>query len=185
MRSVRWRNGEALARHLPEVPCDLHFERSCRLPFMSDWAATRRLPVEILLAEGVTLRGDLHLQPGVANHEGTETPLELLNRPEPFFVLSVADGITFVSREQVAAVRCAPPVVPDDPDRLNAATRLGLEVVLWGGATYRGWAIHELPPHRARTLDYLNTSGRFFAVSNDTETRYLNRSHVAVVRPFD
>jgi hypothetical protein len=152
---------------------------------MSEWAETRRLAVEILLAEGVTLRGELHLQPGVASHEGTETPLELLNRPEPFFVLSVADGITFVSREQVAAVTCAPQLIPEDPDRLNAATRLSLEVVLWGGATYRGWAIQELPPNRARTLDYLNTSGRFFAVSTDTETRYVNRSHVTVVRPID
>ena len=153
---------------------------------MSDWAATERLAVEILLAEGVTLRGELHLQPRVAAHEGTETPLELLNRPEPFFALSVADGITFVSREQVAAVSCEPPQAgPDDPDRRNAATRFALEVVLWGGATYRGWALNEMPPARARTLDYLNTSGRFFAVSTDTETRYVNRSHVTVVRPID
>ena len=34
-------------------------------------------------------------------------------------------------------------------------------------------------------LDYLNTSGRFFTVSTDTETRYVNRSHVSIVRPFD
>ena len=113
---------------------------------MSEWAETRRLAVEILLAEGVTLRGELHLQPGVASHEGTETPLELLNRPEPFFVLSVADGITFVSREQVAAVTCAPQIIPEDPDRLNAATRLSLEVVLWGGATGPARSITSIRP---------------------------------------
>ena len=152
---------------------------------MSDWAATQRLSVEILLAEGTLLRGELHLQARVANHDGVETPLDLLNRREPFFALSVADGIALVSREQVAAVICAPRPASEDPDRLSAATRFGLEVVLWGGATYRGWAIDELPPNHARTLDYLNTSGQFFAVSTDAETRYVNRSHVTLVRPLD
>lgn len=153
---------------------------------MSDWAATERLPAEVQLAEGVTLRGELHLQARVAYHDGAETPLEMLNRGDNFFALSVADGIAFVSREQVAVVTCAPPQpVAPDAERLNAATRFGLEVVLWGGATYRGWAVMELPPTRARLLDYLNSSGRFFTVATDTETRYLNRSHVSIVRPFD
>jgi len=153
---------------------------------MSDWAATERLPAEILLAEGVTLRGELHLQARVAYHDGAETPLEMLNRAEPFFALSVSDGIAFVSREQVAVVTCAPPQpVAPDAERLNAATRFQLEVVLWGGATYRGSALLELPPNRARLLDYLNTPGRFFAVTTDAETRYVNRSHVSLVRPFD
>ena len=153
---------------------------------MSDWAATERLPAEIQLAEGVTVRGELHLQARVAFHDGAETPLEMLNRSDAFFALSVADGIAFISREQVAVVTCAPPQpVAPDAERLNAATRFGLEVVLWGGATYRGWAIMELPPSRARLLDYLNTTGRFFTVATDTETRYVNRSHVSIVRPFD
>jgi hypothetical protein len=153
---------------------------------MSDWAATRRVPAEILLAEGLTVYGELHLQARVAYREGAETLLEMLNRAEPFFALSTADGgISFLSKEQVAVVSCAPEAEQDDPERLHAAKRLGLEVVLWGGALYRGWATHELPPTRARTLDYLNSSGRFFAVSTDAETRYVNRSHVCIVRPFD
>ena len=76
---------------------------------MSDWAATERLPAEIQLAEGVTLRGELHLQARVAYHDGAETPLEMLNRGDAFFALSVSDGIAFISREQVAVVTCAPP----------------------------------------------------------------------------
>jgi hypothetical protein len=153
---------------------------------MSDWAATERLPAEIQLAEGVTLRGELHLQARVAYHDGAETPLEMLNRGDAFFALSVSDGIAFISREQVAVDTCAPPQpVAPDTERLAAATRFGLEVVLWGGATYRGWAIMELPASRARLLDYLNTAGRFFTVATDTETRYVNRSHVSIVRPFD
>ena len=121
---------------------------------MSDWAATERLPAEIQLAEGVTLRGELHLQARVAYHDGAETPLEMLNRGDAFFALSVSDGIAFISREQVAVVTCAPPQpVAPDTERLAAATRFGLEVVLWGGATYRGWAIIELDsvPDKSRT----------------------------------
>ncbi len=151
---------------------------------MSDCAASHRLPAEVLLAEGVTVRGELHLQARVAHREGPETPLEMLNRDEPFFVLSTPDAnIVFLSRDQVAVVSCAPEPGLDDPDRLNAAKRQDLEVVLWGGAEYRGWATLELPPTRARTLDYLNASGRFVAVSTETETRYINRSHVCIVRP--
>jgi hypothetical protein len=153
---------------------------------MSDWAATERIAAEILLAEGVTVYGDIHLQARVAYRDGAETPLEMLNRPEPFFVLSTPDGsIVFLSKDQVAVISCAPDAVLDDPERTTAARRLGLDVVLWGGAIYRGWAMHELPPNRARTLDYLNAAGRFFAVSTDAETRYVNRSHVSIVRPSD
>lgn len=153
---------------------------------MGDWAATERVPAEVLLAEGVTVYGELHLQARVAQHDGAETPLEMLNRPDPFFALSMPDGgIAFLSKDQVAVISCTLASVINDPERASAAKRLGLDVVLWGGAIYRGWAIHELPPDRARTLDYLNVSGRFFAVSTDAETRYVNRSHVSIVRPFD
>lgn len=152
---------------------------------MSDWATTRRLTVEVLLAEGEQLHGELHLQARVAYRDGAETLLEMLNREEPFLALSGADGIIFVSKDQVAVVSCPPEIELDDPDRAHAATRFHFEVVLRGAARYQGWAVHELPPTHTRTLDYLNTSGRFFAVSTDAETRYVNRSHVCLVRPFD
>lgn len=152
---------------------------------MSDWATTRRLAVEVLLAEGALLLGELHLQARVSYREGAETLLEMLNRDEPFLALSAADGIVFVSKDQLAVVSCAPEVELDDPERAHAATRFHFEVLLRGGAQYQGWAVHELPPTHTRTLDYLNTSGRFFAVSTDAETRYVNRSHVCLVRPFD
>ena len=148
---------------------------------MSDWATTRRLAVEVLLAEGAVLHGELHLQARVAYHEGAE----MLNRGDTFLALSAADGIVFVSKDQLAVISCPPEVELDDPERAHAATRFHFEVVLRGGARYQGWAMHELPPTHTRTLDYLNTSGRFFAVSTDAETRYVNRSHVSLVRPFD
>ena len=153
---------------------------------MSDWAATERQPASVLLAEGVELHGDLHLQAHVAYREGPESPLEMLNRPDPFFVLSLADGgVVFISRDQVAVVSCAPRPAIADPDRMHAAKQATVEVVLWGGTQYRGWVTIELPPSRARTLDFLNGAGRFFAVGTETENRFVNRSHVCLVRPLE
>ena len=41
------------------------------------------------MVEGMSIDGDLHLQPSTALHESRETPLELLNREENFFPLSL------------------------------------------------------------------------------------------------
>jgi hypothetical protein len=72
---------------------------------MTDWAATTRLPARVTLAEGLVIQGDVHLQPRVAWRDGPETPLELLNRPETFFVMSLPGGdVVFVSKDQVCAL---------------------------------------------------------------------------------
>ncbi len=153
---------------------------------MTDWAATERVAATVLLAEGIVLQGDLHLQARVAHRDGPESTLEMLNRPDPFFAISLPDGgAAFLSRDQVAVVACAPEPAIGDPDRMSAAKQAGVEVILWGGTQYRGWVTIELPPSRARTLDYLNGAGRFFAIATETETRFVNRSHVCIVRPLD
>jgi hypothetical protein len=151
---------------------------------MSDWGAVERIPAVVTLAEGVELEGELHVQARVPYREGAETPLELLNRGEEFFALSGGGrGVVFLSKDQVAVVRCAP--LGADPDRVSAARRLGFAVTLVGGTEYSGWATPELPPTRARTLDYLNTAERFFPIQSDDATRYVNRTLVRLVRPLD
>jgi hypothetical protein len=152
---------------------------------MSDWGTTERVAAEVTLAEGEHLAGDLHVQVRVAYRDGPETPLELLNRPEPFFVLAGAGQVTFVSKAQTAVVACDPSVGADDAERLGAAKRVALAVTLAGGVEYTGWAAFELPPTRGRTLDYLNGGERFFTLRADDATRYVNRAHVRFVRPLD
>lgn len=153
---------------------------------MSDWAATRRLPAAIMLAAGDIVIGDVHLQVSVPHRAGEETPLEMLNRADGFFPLSLADGgVLFLSREGIAVMSCASTDIPEgDPERLQAALRLQLEVRLVG-AEYRGQAAIEMPPSRARTLDYLNGSGRFFMIVTGNTTRFINRTYVKSVRPLD
>ena len=153
---------------------------------MSDWASTWRVPAAVTVVGGDVVIGDLHLQPGVATHDGPESPVEMLNRVDAFFPLALADGgVTFLSKDTVVVVSCATVDVPqDDPARQQAAVRVELDVRL-PGAEYRGVAAIELPPTRARTLDYLNGSGRFFAVITGTTTRFVNRAHVRAIRPLD
>ena len=153
---------------------------------MSDWAETRRVAASVIVAGGDVIIGELHLQPNVAYRDGPESPLELLNRSECFFPLALTDGgVAFLSKDTVVVVSCATADMPaPDPARLGAATHVEMEVRLAGG-DYRGRADVEMPPARGRTLDYLNSCGRFFGLVTGTTIRFLNRSHVRSVRPLD
>ncbi|HWB42083.1 MAG TPA: hypothetical protein VG500_12525 [Gemmatimonadales bacterium] len=155
---------------------------------MSDWGSTNRLPAHVSLIEGIVLDGDLHLltRPAYPQPGGSETPLEMLNRPDAFFALTLPEGgVALVPKAQVTEVLCLEDVPEPDPDRVTAAKHVELEVILPGGAEYRGLATLELPPGRRRTLDYMNGAGGFFALWTDGRTRYINKLHVRLIRPLD
>lgn len=153
---------------------------------MSDWGLTNRVPAEVALAEGVVLEGDLHLLTRPTYPPGPETPLEMLNRSNAFFALTLtAGGVALVPKAQVVVISCheGGPLV--DPDRVSAAKQLELEVVLPGGAVYRGHSTAELHPSRSRSLDYVNGPGSFFALWDEQATRYVNKSHIRLIHPLD
>jgi len=153
---------------------------------MSEWGSTNRVPAHVALAEGMILEGELHLLTRPAYPPGPETPLEMLNRPDPFFVLTLPDGaVTFVAKAQVVVIDCREQPALTDPDRITAAKLVGLEVMLHGGAEYRGRATVELPPGRSRALDYVNGQGQFFTLFSDEMTHYFNKSFVRLIRPLD
>jgi hypothetical protein len=153
---------------------------------MSDWGSTNRVPAEVTLAEGFVLAGDLHLLTRPAYPPGPETPLEMLNRADAFFALTLPEGgVTFLPKAQVALISCRDEGPLTDPDRVTAAKEVSLEVVLRGGEEFRGSATLELPPNRARALDYVNGSGGFFALWTDGIARYINKSLVRQIRPLD
>jgi hypothetical protein len=153
---------------------------------MSDWGSTNRVSAHVAMTEGMVLEGELHLLTRPAYPPGPETPLEMLNRPDPFFVLTLPGGeVTFVAKAQVAVIDCREPPALTDPDRITAAKLVALEVVLNGGAEYRGRATVELPPGRSRALDYVNGPGEFFTLFSDDMTHYLNKSFVRLIRPLD
>lgn len=148
------------------------------------WAATERIPARVVLVEGMTLEGDLYLQPSTALHDTRETPLEMLNRAEPFFPLSRSGGdLVFLAKAQVVSLSYQAPAI-QDPDRESAALHIGLEVTMSGGAEFKGFAATELPPNRSRASDYLNSPERFFSVVVAETTVCLNRTHVRGARPL-
>ncbi len=152
---------------------------------MNDWASTRRLPVRVTLAEGLLIQGEVHLQPRVAWRDGPETPLELLNRSEAFFPMSLPHGeVVFVARAQVASMLYQEDHLFDDPARESAARHIPLEVMMMGGAEHRGVAHSELPPTRARALDFLNAPERFFTLVLEDGTLCIHRAFVRAVRPL-
>jgi hypothetical protein len=155
---------------------------------MNDWGSTNRLPARVALVEGIVLDGDLHLltRPTYPQPGGSETPLEMLNRPDAFFALTLPEGgVALVPKAQVLEITCSEDVPTPDPDRITAAKLVELEVILPGGAEYRGRATLELPPGRRRALDYMNGAGGFFALWSDGQTRYINKLHVRLIRPLD
>lgn len=153
---------------------------------MSDWGiTTNKVQAEVVLAEGIVLAGDLHLYARPTYPPGPETPLEMLNRSDAFFALTLAGAVTFVPKSQVVVVSCRHQEPPDDPARTSAARQIDLEIVVQGGAEFRGRATLEMPPSRSRSLDYLNGAGAFFAITTDDVSRYVNKSRVRLARPLD
>jgi len=150
----------------------------------NDWASTRRVSVRIMLAEGMAIIGDIHLQPRVAWREGPETVLELLNREDAFFIVSLPAGdVAFVAKEQVAMLHYQVPGA-EDAVRHSAARTINLEVMLVGGGEHRGIVECELPPTRQRPIDFLNLPERFFELTTADGSLCLNRRLVRAARPL-
>ena len=153
---------------------------------MSDWGATQQAAARVVLAEGVVLAGHLHLLARTMSPSDAESPLEMLNREDPFFALTLnGGGVALVSKAQVAVVSCQELASSDDPDRASVAKSVALAVELTDGVEYRGHCSFELPPSRARALDYLNGPGRFFTLETDGMMQYINKSQVRQIRPLD
>jgi hypothetical protein len=133
----------------------------------------------------MVIQGELHLQPRVAWRDGPETPLELLNRDGNFFVMSLPTGeVVFVSKTQVASLFYREGSLAGEPERETVARHIPLEVMMVGGAEFRGEAVSELPPARSPALAYLKASEQFYAIHNSDGNCCLNRRFVRAVRPL-
>lgn len=156
---------------------------------MSVFALPRTaIPTRVLLTEGAAHAGELYVMERVPQHEGAESVLEMLNRPQAFYAFRPEPGtdVMLVAKLHTMSVTLDRQAPMADPARLSAAKLLGIEVVLAGGTMFNGWASAELPPEQARLLDYLNsTQDRFFAVWTHAATHYINRAHVLYARPLD
>jgi hypothetical protein len=140
--------------------------------------------VRIVLVGGEAQAGEIYLAERVPQHSGPETPLEMLNRPDPFFPFCPKDGeVLLVAKAATVAVEVHQAPI-GDPTRRSVARAAPLEITLTGGDTLVGFALAELPEHHARPLDILNASTEpFFAVDAGAATHFVNRAHVRYARP--
>lgn len=155
-------------------------------PDSPPWGGTLRVRSELWIAGGRVLHGDVHLQHFASAHWGPETVTDALERNDAFFPITTEDGqALLLAKAQVLAVSVPLRDDPQDDQRLSAARPLRLTVELSDGSTHTGTVTCELPPHRTRTLDFLNHHSGFFALRTGEFVRYVNRSHVRVVTPLD
>ena len=98
---------------------------------MRHWHETYRVPATITLSEGTSIEGEIYPQTLTALHEGRETPVEMLNRPERFFAVSLPSGdATLVCKAQVAVVTSDAALSEIDPQRLAISRSFVLAVLL-------------------------------------------------------
>ena len=146
--------------HLPLLARVVQFPALCAEELnVTDWGATQRVQARVVLAEASFSPASSISWPAPLIRRTIESPLEMLNRDDPFFALTQPEGgVTFVSKAQVSVVACQDHQPLEDPDRATAAKLVSLTVELLDGVEYRGRSAFELPPSRARALDYVNAS---------------------------
>ncbi len=153
---------------------------------MSEFQETYRVPVTVTLSDGTSVEGEIHLQTGSALHEGGETAVEMLNRPERFFAVSFPSGdVALLCKAQVAVVTCEADLWQADPERLLISKKFLLDVSVIGGKRICGSAYWELPSTHPRPQDFLNSPETFFEITEEGNVHCVNRTLVTLVNPLD
>lgn len=148
------------------------------------------VPARLRMTAGEPREGEIYVMERVPQHEGPETPLDMLNRPEGFFPFRPKNegggAVLLVTKARTVTLTVPGTVAPKDPARLSVAKQARLELMLADGSRLSGSATMELPQHHSRLLDYLNAAAEpFFAIANDDEVYLINRAHVLYARPED
>jgi len=151
---------------------------------MSAWGDTRRVRVDIALAGGRIITGEIHLQQCAEHHAGGETPVDFMNRAERFFAVTLeGEQPLFLARSQVIYLKLSAQAAMEDPVRASVARRIELELELADGALIEGVVRLEIPPDRSRPLDFLNSAPEFLAVWTPDVVRIVNRNYVRAASP--
>lgn len=151
---------------------------------MSDYRIAKlRCPVEVTLANGHRLDGDVFCQSIGRFRSGPEEPLDLLNDEDPFLPLAGGDGtVCLVQKAQIAVVGCALPAGDEAAD--TGILGMRVEFTLVDGSAHVGSIFPEMRADRPRLVDFLNdTPLHFLALFTTEQLRLVNRVHIAYVRP--
>jgi hypothetical protein len=154
---------------------------------MQELAVERRtVEVAIRFPGQEVVRGHLFLALSAKGHAGRETALDLMNEPEPFFVLKVEGQppVRMVNKERVVEVELQSDEEFEEGDAgATVAKEEEMTLMFQDGFSLSGTARIELPPTRSRLIDFLNHTERFFALRNGHKAHIVNRKHISHVKP--
>jgi hypothetical protein len=139
--------------------------------------------VEVTLANGQRLDGDVFVQAVARYHAGAEEPLDLLNDDDLFLPLVMPMGEAFlVQKTQIAVVGTSLPEGDDAIDRGVVGMRV--ECTLIDGSSHVGSIFPEVRITRQRLVDVMNDfPHRFLPLFTADQLRLVSRLHIAYVRP--
>jgi hypothetical protein len=150
---------------------------------MSDYRIEKvRRPVEITLANGHRLDGDVFVQTSTRFRAGPEEPIDLLSHDESFLPLVLTSGEVFlIHKAQIAVMGTRLPEGDDAIDR--AVVGMKVELTLIDGSAHMGCIFPEVRVDRQRLIDALNDLALpFVALFTTEQLRLVNRRHIAYVR---
>ena len=139
--------------------------------------------VELTLASGVRLDGDMFLQACARVKAGPEEPLDVLNDSAPFLPLVLPSSeLLLVQKAQIAVVATALPQSDDPADA--GVVGMHVEIVFVNGESRIGSVFPELRADRPRLVDFLNdTPLRFVPLFATDQLLLISTAHIAYARP--
>jgi hypothetical protein len=151
---------------------------------MSDYRIEKvRHRVELTLASGDRLEGDIFLQAFARFRAGPEEPLDVLNEHERFLPLVLASGeLLLVQKSQIAVVATALP--ESDYAAETGIIGMHVEITFFFGETKHGSVFPELRADRPRLVDFLNnTPLHFLPFFTADQLLLVSVAHIAYARP--
>ncbi|HEB94219.1 MAG TPA: hypothetical protein ENI94_12315 [Gammaproteobacteria bacterium] len=134
-------------------------------------------PVTLWVHPEGRVRGSLYLREQSPDHAGPEQPLEVLNQCTPFVVIKreEPDELRFYNMRSIIRVEYA---VEQEP--CTDIPRQHCQMQMMDGSFIAGSICEQLPPARARLLDYLNrTDECFIKMHMDEGSIYLiNKAYI-------
>jgi hypothetical protein len=141
---------------------------------------------ELLLSDNRRLKGKLFLPILPSSKLGHSTVIDSLNEPQRFFPFfsEKSNQVEIFNKDILVEV-----VVDIDVDQDDTSTLLNsnfwieqIEVQCSTYVSVTGNVILDLPPNRARVLDFFNLPAAFFSLQDGKNTHIINKKYVTNIR---
>jgi len=141
--------------------------------------AKLRVPVKVLVCDRVQ-RSDVFLTPVAANHDGSETLLDLLNGRDEYLPVERKGEMACIPRDAIEVAWISPGAETADVE-LSPPTEQRVRITLRSGRQLRGSMRYSRHPDSSRLVDYLNGSPQFVALHQARQLALVNRGYIAFI----